>query len=98
MKTFKNIAKRLLTNNPIWFRIYPTTYFSDLKYIINYAEKNNIKHLTFFMHSNELDYKNNTYFKSKEQIEKLYLLLTKLFNYINKKKCISDIFANQIKL
>ncbi len=94
--TLKNLAKRILENKPIWFRIYPTTHFTDLKYIVNNAIKKNIKQLTFFIHSNELDWENNSYFKTEKEVDKLYLLLSKLFSYLNKKKINSDIFANQI--
>jgi len=94
--TFKNIIKRILTNYPIWFRIYPTTSFSDLKFVIDYAIKKKIENLTFFMHSNELHYQCNTYFETPGQIKKLYLLLSELFTYMNEIDLNSETFANQI--
>lgn len=75
-----------------WLRIYPRTTFADMEYTINQAIKNQVYNLVFFMHSNELHHRCNTYFTTPEQVQKFYTVLEKLFEFTHRKGIKSKLF------
>ncbi|PLX21815.1 hypothetical protein C0584_01785 [Candidatus Parcubacteria bacterium] len=81
----KNIYLRKVVNlisKPIWLR--PATDITPQQ-VIQMIEKHKNDTLVMFLHSNELDHKTNSYFKTKEEIEYLYYFLEEIFRYINEK-------------
>jgi hypothetical protein len=94
----KNILNRLFFRQK-WLRIFPNSQEKDWQKIFLTAGLLNLPMLEFMVHSSELMPGGTPYFKTKEEVERLYFQLEKMFEYFKSQGiegCALSEFAEQI--
>lgn len=81
--SFKHRLKSLITKEDFWLRpIYKS--IQPLEFLTKKVEKEkDCKYLEFMIHSSELMPGVNTYFKTEEDVEKLYAICERYFEYVS---------------
>lgn len=83
--SIKGILKKLFLNRPTWMRPSNES-LENLKRLADYIYKEKeTDYLEFMIHSSEFMPGGSPYFKTKEDVEKLYQKLEKLFEYLSEK-------------
>lgn len=83
--SWKRQLYSLLFKQTIWLRP-ATTSLKGMKQIVNKVEKDEkLNYIEFMVHSSELMPDGSPYFKTKNDVENLYIKMEQLFDYIRKK-------------